>query len=329
MKFNVDVVARDAIFSLPGKIVWCGSMIQDPGGKCHLFFSCWDEGQGFEAWCTHSLIGYATAVSPEGPYRFVRMILPSKNGKLSWNRDVAHNPTVLCWNNRYYLYYMGNYGNGEFWNHRNHQNIGVATAATPDGEWHCSKPLLASPDAVMFSNPTVCRSLDEKFMMIYKWVAKQRSPPFYGPVRHGAAMADDPAGPFTIVNEDLFRVPGVDFPGEDPFLFTRDGRYYCLLKDNGRNFSRLSKGLILFCSTDGINWKNQGPVLSRTLRFSDESTKKIFRLERPQLSFCNNGEIRLFCAAKPSAKADNAYLLNIKISHSLFGAGSLNVIPGN
>jgi len=300
------------ILSLPDQIVWCGSIVEDENGVSHLFFSHWDARHGFEAWCTRSRIGYARADSPDGPFQFEKTILPDSRGP-AWQRDVAHNPTAFFHDGRFYLYFMGNYGDGEFWTHRNHQNIGVASAADPRGEWKISGPLLSDDQAVLFSNPTVCRRPDGKFLMIYKWVAKQRPAPFYGPVRHGVAMADWPEGPFSIIARDLFQISGIDFPGEDPFLFYRDGSYFCILKDNGQNYSTLSRGLIRFRSPDGIHWTDPEGVLSRRLIFDDGSKRRIYRLERPQLLFRHNGEVRLLCAAKPSKNSDHTFLVSFDI----------------
>ena len=46
---------------LDDAIVWCGSMVRSDDGRCHLFLSIWPREQGFEAWVTHSRIGYAIA----------------------------------------------------------------------------------------------------------------------------------------------------------------------------------------------------------------------------------------------------------------------------
>jgi hypothetical protein len=317
--FRAEPVSAVSEFSLPGKIVWCGSMAQDETGKCHLFYSYWDESRGFDqAWATDSRIAYASADNPAGPYKPEKTILPNPRGDDAWDRDVAHNPTVLYWRNKFYLYYMGNFGNGEYWDHRNHQNIGVASASSPTGEWKTGKPLLESPGAVMFSNPTVCRCPDGRFMMIYKWVLDQGAPPFYGPVRHGVAVADHPEGPFQIINDNIFAAPGAAFPCEDPFLFVVNDTYYCILKDNATYFSPLLRALVMFESSDGVVWRNLGAVLSRDVAFENRGVQEIFRLERPQVSFCNDGRIRLFCALKPSENAAHAYSANISVSPFIF-----------
>ena len=152
--------------------------------------------------------------------------------------------------------------------------------------------------------------------MIYKWVAQENPAPFYGPVCHGAAFADNPLGPFIPVRRKLFSVDGCDFPGEDPFVFTVNGRLFCILKDNGRNYSGLLKALLLFESQDGLTWEKAGIALSRNIPCENGHKKRFFRLERPQLAFCKD-QIRLFCAVKPSEKNDEAFSINIPITFSI------------
>ena len=215
-------------------------------------------------------------------------------------------------------YYMGNFSDsGDWWDHRNHQQAGVAWSRKPEGPFHrLKKPVIRQKDAVMISNPSVCRLPDGRFLMIYKWVAQENPAPFYGPVCHGAAFADNPLGPFIPVRRKLFTVDGCDFPGEDPFVFTVNGRLFCILKDNGRNYSGLLKALLLFESQDGLTWEKAGIALSRNIPCENGHKKRFFRLERPQLAFCKD-QIRLFCAVKPSEKNDEAFSINIPITFSI------------
>lgn len=94
--------------------------------------------------------------------------------------------------------------------------------------------------------------------------------------RHGAAFADNPLGPFIPVRRKLFTVDGCDFPGEDPFVFTVNGRLFCILKDNGRNYSGLLKALLLFESQDGLTWEKAGIALSRNIPCENGHKKRFF-----------------------------------------------------
>ncbi len=316
--FRAERLEKNGIFSLPDMFVWCGSMVCDASG-CHLYFSAWDRQYGFDAWVTHSGIGYAFAPEPGASYRFRSWCLPGSGINGTWDRDVTHNPTIFKYDGIYYLYYTGNFSDSRnWWDHRNHQRIGAAWSNAPDGQFHRSAlPVVEHPNAVMTSNPSVCRMPDGRFLMIYKWVAADRPSPFYGPVRHAAAFSSHPLGPFRVMEEDLFPVEGGDFPGEDPFVFERMGKLYCLLKDNGRNYSVFSRALILFESEDGIQWKRKGAALSRKITLEDGSIKRYCRLERPQLTFCDDG-VRLFCAVKPSVSSAESFSVNLKIHSPLF-----------
>jgi hypothetical protein len=316
--FDVETLSSNAVFKLPGYQVWCGSMIQDIEGICHLFFSAWPEHSGFDGWLTASMIAHAMSPSPDGIYEFQSVILSGCGVDGAWDRDVTHNPTVLMKDGVLYLYYTGNYGNGQMWNHRNHQQVGVAYAEKPVGPWHRSKsPIISHPGAVMVSNPTVCEMNDGYFLMIYKWVAGEGEPPFFGPVRHGAAISESPMGPFVTVADDLFGIDGAFFAGEDPFVFRQNGRYFCIVKDNARNYSSYSRALVVFESGDGIHWRLRGPALTRRIADGCGNETEMFRLERPQLSFCS-GQTRLFCAVKPREDKTESFSINLRVKSAIF-----------
>ena len=316
--FQTEPLKEEGIFSIPGMFVWCGSMICDLSG-CHLYFSAWEQKFGFDAWVTHSRIGYAFAPTPDAAYQFRSWCLPGSGVVGAWDRDVTHNPTILESEGRYYLYYMGNFSDsGEWWDHRNHQQIGVAWSNSPSGRFSRSfRPVIEHKNAVMTSNPSVCRMPDGRFLMVYKWVAADRPSPFYGPVYHAAAFSDGPLGPFHPVKEDLFPIDGVTFPGEDPFVFVWNGKLHCLLKDNARNYSDFFRALILFDSDDGLVWKKRGAALSRNIILEEGIRRRFYRMERPQLTFCNDG-IRLFCAIKPSKSSAESFSINLNIKQESF-----------
>jgi len=79
-----------------------------------------------------SEVAVVVANEPNRPFKQVKVVLPTRKKKY-WDADVTHNRRVYNFGKKYYLYYMGNYGIGEWWNHRNHQRIGVAVARNPLG----------------------------------------------------------------------------------------------------------------------------------------------------------------------------------------------------
>jgi hypothetical protein len=98
---------KSAQFSDPEYYIWCGSMVRDDAGKCHLFYSRWPRKLGFDAWASHSEIAHAVSDNPLGPYRHKDVAFPPR-GKEFWDGLCTHDPTVMRFGSKYYLYYMGN-----------------------------------------------------------------------------------------------------------------------------------------------------------------------------------------------------------------------------
>lgn len=222
INFNqwIQKVPTDAKFTDPGYQVWCASMLKGDDNKYYLFYSRWPDSLKHTNWVTGSEVALAVAKSPLGPYKFLKVVLP-KRDKNYWDADVTHNPTIHKFGSKYYLYYMGNYGNGEFWDNRNHQRIGVAVSKSVFGPWkRCDKPLIdVSPgyDSLMVANPAVTRTINGKYAMVYKSVGPGPAP-FGGKVNHRIAFSDKPDGGFVKLSNLIFNKDGVKFAAEDPFI---------------------------------------------------------------------------------------------------------------
>lgn len=316
-----------AKWSEPGYFVWCGSMVRDDHGSCHLYYSRWPKRYGFSAWVTHSEVAHAVGDTPEGPFHFADVVLPAR-GAQHWDGLCTHNPTILRIGRTYCLYYMGNTGDGVAsktlnWTHRNHQRIGLATATHPNGPWtRRDRPVLDvsqdadAPDALMVSNPSVFVRKDGTLEMIYKGVARKRPMPFGGPVVHLTATAKQPEGPFTKQLQPIFLAAGVDFPAEDPFAWYdrhRD-RYYAVVKDMKGHFTGAGRSLALWESSDGFAWKlAPHPLVSAlTLQWEGGQQQKLIALERPQLLFNAKGEPETLLAAV-DATEDQSDSFNVRI----------------
>ena len=138
----IQPIPRSATFRDPQYDIWCGSMIKGDDGKYHLFYSRWPRKLGHSAWVTNSEVAHAVADHPLGPYKHSDVTLPPR-GKEFWDGSCTHNPTVIRSRGKYYLYYVGNTGDGSFWSNRNNQRIGVAVADKPEGPWQrFDKPVL-------------------------------------------------------------------------------------------------------------------------------------------------------------------------------------------
>ncbi|WP_020599696.1 glycoside hydrolase family protein [Spirosoma panaciterrae] len=291
-------VPTTAVMSDSAYFIWCGTMVRGKDGTCHLYYSRWRRELGFNAWVTHSEVAHATARDPLGPYVFQDVALPARGAQF-WDGLCTHNPTVHEFNGKYYLYYMGNTGDGKNMKtlnfvHRNNQRIGVAVADNPGGPWkRTNTPLIdvspdsTAPDALLTSNPSITQRPDGGFLMVYKAVGKKRPGVFGGPVVHMVATADSPTGPFTKYPQTVFNAKGTDFPAEDPFIWYQGDRYWAIVKDMHGAFTSAGRSLVLFDSRDGFDWNLAKHPLVSTLqiRWADGRVQPVGYLERPQLWF--------------------------------------------
>ena len=307
----IQPIPRSAKFIDDSLYIWCGSLVKSHiDKKYHLFYSRWPRKLGMASWATHSEIAHAVSKSPYGPFEFKDVVLPPR-GPAFWDGMVTHNPTIHFFNGKYYLYYMGNFGDGKVttpqlnWTHRNNQRIGVAIADDPNGPWtRFDKPLLdvssdsSASDAQLVSNPSVTQMPDGRFLMVYKAVAKKRPQPFGGPVVHLTAIAEKPDGPFIKQNKPIFTSETSDFPAEDPYVWFQDNCFYAIVKDMKGAFTNAGRSLVLFYSLNGLDWKlaKHPLVSSLDVKWADGASQHLEALERPQLFFEKGKPRILLCA---------------------------------
>ncbi len=307
--------------------IWCGSAVMGDDGKYHLFYSRWPRAFGHKAWVTHSEVAHAVSDSPFGPWTHRDVTLPAR-GTSFWDGSCTHNPTVLRIGGKFYLYYMGNHGDGMVksplnWEHRNHQRIGVAVADSLNGPWRrFDKPIVDAsadtnaPDALVVTNPSVTERAGGGVLMIYKAVGLKRALPFGGPVVHLVATADSPLGPFTKRPGEVFGAKGVMFAAEDPFIWHGTDRYWAVVKDNDGHFTKRGYSLALWESADGFDWKLSKHAFvanPSTIRWADGRDAKLNSLERPQLLFNNGVPIALLCAAADTQGRDGSFNVQIPL----------------
>ena len=320
----IQPVPPTAKFEDQGFIVWCGTMVRDDAGKCHLFYSRWPRQLGHYAWVTHSEVAHAIANQPLGPYKFVDVALPERGADF-WDGHCTHNPTVMKFGKKFYLYYVGNTGDRKpsktlNWSHRNHQRIGVAVADSPNGPWTRMDHPLIEPtpdfhDALCLANPSVVQRPDGSYLMVYKAVGAQGKPPFGGPVVHVVATSDNPTGPFKKYPNPVFTKAGDSFAAEDPFIWRGKDRYWAVVKDFKGGFTGSGPSLALFESTNGIDWQPAAHPLVSTLKltWTDGTTSPLEKLERPQIYLENGEPAVLFCAAAPVGKLSESFNVQIPL----------------
>lgn len=315
---------RTAVFKMDDYVVWCGTIAKHDDGLYYLLFSRWPKSEGHGGWVTCSEIGYAVSESPIGPFEYRGIALKGSGGE-NWDADCVHNPTVIKYQNKYYMYYMGNKGNGEYWNHRNNQRIGVAVSEHPAGPWkRFDKPIIdvtpGSFDHLMTSNPTATIGPDGKIVMVYKAVGDGPMPKG-GRVICGVAIAGHPLGPFIKQPEPIMLNPENDWSVEDPFIWYQEDRFYALVKDFQGYFTGKEKGSVaLFESMDGIKWEPaKNPcAFERKIQWDDGVTESFLRLERPQLLIDEGKPIVLLCAATNDKNGIDAFNVHIPLKY-LYG----------
>ncbi len=277
--------------------VWCGSALRGADG-IHLYASCWSKRYPmFEGYILNSRIVHAFSPTPEGSYRVVDDIVPFRGGKLR----MAHNPTVLARNGRYYLYFIGSDCAGTPDVHdseaicRIYQGIRIylGVADSPAGPWRISEePILsAAPgswDAAIVTNPAPCFLPDGSVYLYYRSNTPKG-------LRLGLARAASPEGQYSRLLDHPV-MDGINI--EDPFVWHDGTKFHMLAKDmTGTLTGELHAGA-LFESGDGIDWNFAGKGYSRTLTDAADNQRHFGSFERPQLLFGPTGKPEyLFAAA--------------------------------
>ena len=305
----MENVQKDSLWN-----IWCGSMIKGYDGKYHQFNSRWPKHRGHEGWISHSQIAYYVADKPEGPYRFVNIPLPQIDDENAWDGSTTHNPYIMKYKGKYYLYYIATkgklvdehkgVGGGEWWKRRNSQRIGVAVADKPEGPWkRFDHPVLSNSedekafDAMCVTNPAICVGRDGKFVMLYKAVCKNGTMTG-GKVRFSVAFADSPTGPFKKTYKLIFQPndPNANMVAEDPYIWydKKNDMYYAIVRDVVNQFTGTDSGqLALMQSKDAIDWvaAEKPKVLPRHLNWEDGTTydANADHVERPFLYFDKHG----------------------------------------
>ncbi len=316
-----------AVLALTSKdyYLWDCSVIYAEG-KYHMFSSRWEKPLGFGwNWVFNSRIIHSVSDTPEGPYTFLREVLP-RRGRQYFDGMNTHNTCIRYYNGKYYLYYMGTtYGgpipegeetspeyNLEAWNRK---RIGVAVADSIYGEFVRRDAPILEPrdcsfwDCTVTTNPAVTILPDGKTYMVYK---SRRSAG--ATLQLGVAVADQPDGPFHRLSDDpILQFDDPDLHVEDPFLWYDEARkkFCVLVKDDCKNGSSGITGEwgsgFYAESDDCIHFTiPENPrVYSRQVTWADGTKTQQGNMERPWILFNEAGEPDwLFCA---SGKGPNPY----------------------
>ncbi|KAA9042225.1 hypothetical protein FW778_00450 [Ginsengibacter hankyongi] len=296
--------------------IWCGSVTKGKNGKFYMLYSRWPKACGHEAWITNSEIALAKSDKPEGPYRHVKVVFPAR-GNQYWDGVCTHNPAVIQYNGKYYLFYMGStgrsfvqpntsYDNPNWWEYRNNQRIGVAVTDDPEGDWQrFDQPVLdvskdsTAYDALLVSNPAITVDSKGEVILIYKQVAKNGTMKG-GRVRFGVAFSKSLLGPFVKHPSPVFEAKdgGKEWMvAEDPYLWSYKKSNYAIVRDVVGKFTGEAGALALLSSTNGIDWlPTKYPKVMPNHVQMDDGTLSEDKLERPCLYTENGLPVLLFGA---------------------------------
>jgi|GEM_PF-853658 len=313
-------VPRHSVLAEPGYYVWGGSVVEEDG-RYHMFYSRWPTSPWSfgDGWLFGSEICHAVADTPDGPFTPTGVVLGKRadDPELAhWDSQTQHNPHVQRFGDKCYLYYMASVDPGtEVWpgvSERNriqrNQRIGVIAVDSlqdlVDGNFErpdqpILEPVYSTSAATdrstnptdfasnrIVNNPSVVRRTDGKYALYYK--SNWPRSPGYG---HGYALADDPAGPFTLVEGPVYSDEG----REDENLWYDESRgvYHLLIKNFGRG------GTEQLESADGVTWTSKGIQLGKSIQWDDGSSEPVEALERPQILRGAGGEpVMLYMACR-------------------------------
>jgi hypothetical protein len=331
----IQPVPRYSVLTNVGYYVWGGSVVED-AGRYHMFYSRWSTNDyaWADGWLFNSEIGHAVSTNASGPFVFTGVVLGKRTNDDAlafWDSQTQHNPHIRRFGSRFYLYYMAAVDPGtNAWpgvNLRNriqrNQRIGVISANSIqdllDGNFERPNSPIISPvystnaatDRTtnptdyagnrIVNNETVIQRPDGKYQLIYK--SNWPQSPSYG---HGFALADDPAGPFTLLPGPIFSDQGRE--DENHFYDAATGKYYLIVK----NFSKL--GTEQLVSNDSTNWTSQGMQLGTMIRWADAVSESLQALERPQLLRDSNGlPVMLYMAARRGLPGGAVESFNVHI----------------
>lgn len=310
-------------FRMEGYIVWGASVIRGDDGRYYMYASRWPKSATMSNWIVNSEIVLASSDRPEGPFEFEKVILPVR-GPQYWDGMVTHNPSIHRHHGKYVLFYVGSTYDfempkskvsreiyGQVWNRK---RIGVATSDSPLGPFvRLDEPVLKPRggkwDAAITSNPAAVIHTDGSSLLIYK------SAPVAYPEREnnnalflGVAKAPHYTDPYTRLNDgQKLQITGLgDARVEDPCIWYSDGCYHMIAKVFDRKFTGEEGAGFYACSDDGIAWKcpENPKAYSRTVRFSDGTTRTQHKLERPQVLIQNGKPTHIYFATADPEWAD-------------------------
>lgn len=291
----------------PGYTIWGTSPIVGEDGKVHLFVARWPcELKVDPGWRTHSEIAHYVGDSPEGPFRFVKVVGQGK-GTGHWNAAGFHNPSIKKIDDTYVLLYIANDGTPM---HGPNQRIGMMISESINGPWreipNDKEPLLSPPanstewcynSGCGVNNPTLLKHTDGRYFLYFKSMSGPRPE---GKIKMGLAIADKLEGPYIIQSKPITTNDRII---EDGYAFMYNGKFALLTTDNHGMIE--PGGGILWTSVDGMYYTAYEKGFHRINHYTPidmdqvavhygPQNREYAKFERPQVLLKNNRPAYLY-----------------------------------
>jgi alpha-L-fucosidase len=235
--------------------VWGAGPVVDDAGRVHLYAARWPEKNVDPAWRKSSEIAHYEADSPQGPFKFVSVVVKSTGHNGQWDAFAPHNPEVKRFGGTYALVYIAN---TDFRQppHPLNQSIGMMTATSPYGPWKKvgENGQILDDQQGHFSegrqvvNPALIK-VGQRFFLYYK-TAKVHEGKWQ--TVFGLAIADRLEGPYVHQPKPL-TTEGIVI--EDASVFAWDRKICLLTTDNHGQVTGIRGALALWVSDDGIDFR--------------------------------------------------------------------------
>lgn len=233
-----------------GYEIWGSSPIIDEEGKVHLFVARWDSKARHDpGWRSHSEIAHYVSDSPEGPFKFINVVLKG-TGNNTWDKYGPHNPAIHKVDDKYVLLYIGN-DNYNQPPHPANQKIGMMIADNLYGPWKkvgedgCILRPSNNPSHWTYkawngvNNPALLKNPKGGYMLYFK----------SHNAKMGVAFSEKIEGPWIMYKDPVTKN---DKTIEDGYAFVYNDKI-CLLTTDNHGIIEEGGG-ILWKSEDGINF---------------------------------------------------------------------------
>jgi len=299
-------------FKMDGYWIWCGSVVVGEDGKYHMFASRWDKSVPMHpGWLLNSEVVRAVSDTPEGPFTFEEVVLPSR-GAQYWDGRMTHNPHIKKIGDTYVLYYIGT--THPFADDvpeeykvivaRSNKRIGIATSKSVFGPWkRYDRPILdVRPegfDSFLTSNPAPCVLDDGSIYLMYKSRAYLPKP-YNRPLQSGMMLGMARAEAFDKPHIHMTDEPIFDSTAnlEDPFVWHDADGFNMIAKDMIGNICGEHHGGVHALSDDGIHWNIRKDVVfySRKILWDDGKVRHMGNMERPFILFHGDKPTHIYFA---------------------------------